>query len=206
MQPFYGSNPPTPPTETPQTPNSAHDLPNYYQSTQASVRSYMQMTGAAMAALAILLGILPSAPGRPTAPAAGTPAAKNMRIPAQDTDGKFPCPYCAKTYLRAKHLKRHILRHTGDRPYTCDLCKDDFSRSDVLKRHSLKCSGRRGNSTGASHLSNFPPTSRNMHGNQPQLSSSSSMGLVASPANGDRRGSQLNGGIVNSTNGQNMHD
>ncbi|RAL64293.1 hypothetical protein DID88_002185 [Monilinia fructigena] len=45
-------------------------------------------------------GILPSAPGRP-----------------QDADGKFPCPHCTKTYLHAKHLKRHLLRHTGDRPY-----------------------------------------------------------------------------------------
>lgn len=56
-------------------------------------------------------GILPSAPGRAAAPTAGTPAAstKSM-IPAKDADGKFPCPHCNKTYLHAKHLKRHLLR------------------------------------------------------------------------------------------------
>ena len=43
---------------------------------------------------------------------------------------------------------------TGDRPYMCILCKDTFSRSDILKRHFQKCSVRRGNPTGASHLSN----------------------------------------------------
>lgn len=43
---------------------------------------------------------------------------------------------------------------TGDRPYMCVLCKDTFSRSDILKRHFQKCSVRRGNPTGASHLSN----------------------------------------------------
>ncbi|VUC23086.1 unnamed protein product [Clonostachys rosea] len=98
-------------------------------------------------------GILPSAPGRPAAPAAGTTGAKNTVIPVKDADGKFPCPHCTKTYLHAKHLKRHLLRHTGDRPYMCVLCRDTFSRSDILKRHFQKCSIRRGNPTGVSHLS-----------------------------------------------------
>ncbi|KAK3369007.1 fungal-specific transcription factor domain-containing protein, partial [Lasiosphaeria ovina] len=97
-------------------------------------------------------GILPSAPGRPAAPQAGAGPAKSQ-IPQKDADGKFPCPHCTKTYLHAKHLKRHLLRHTGDRPYMCVLCRDTFSRSDILKRHFIKCSVRRGNPTGASHLS-----------------------------------------------------
>jgi hypothetical protein len=42
---------------------------------------------------------------------------------------------------------------TGVRPYTCVLCEDTFSRSDILKNHFRKCSIRRGNPTGASHLS-----------------------------------------------------
>jgi hypothetical protein len=54
-------------------------------------------------------GILPSAPGRPAPPPSGT-GAKNTMIPAKDADGKFPCPHCTKTYLHAKHLKRHLLR------------------------------------------------------------------------------------------------
>ncbi|KAF7198440.1 Zinc finger and BTB domain-containing protein 7B [Pseudocercospora fuligena] len=95
-------------------------------------------------------GVLPSAPGRPP-PAQGATATKSM-IPQKDADGKYPCPHCNKTYLHAKHLKRHLLRHTGDRPYMCHLCKDTFSRSDILKRHFQKCSLRRGNPTGANHL------------------------------------------------------
>ena len=46
-----------------------------------------------------------------------------------------------------------IVTDTGDRPYMCVLCRDTFSRSDILKRHFIKCSVRRGNPTGASHLS-----------------------------------------------------
>lgn len=53
-------------------------------------------------------GILPSAPGRPAPPAAGT--VTKTQIPQKDADGKFPCPHCTKTYLHAKHLKRHLLR------------------------------------------------------------------------------------------------
>jgi hypothetical protein len=81
------------------------------------------------------------------------PGATTNVTPVKDQDGKFPCPHCSKTYLHAKHLKRHLLRHTGDRPYQCALCKDTFSRSDILKRHFQKCSLRRGNPTGVTHLS-----------------------------------------------------
>lgn len=52
-------------------------------------------------------GILPSAPGRPPA---SSNTGKNSLMPAKDADGKFPCPHCTKTYLHAKHLKRHLLR------------------------------------------------------------------------------------------------
>jgi hypothetical protein len=54
-------------------------------------------------------GILPSAPGRAAA-VSGAGGSKNTLIPAKDADGKFPCPHCNKSYLHAKHLKRHLLR------------------------------------------------------------------------------------------------
>ncbi|KAJ6436334.1 reverse transcriptase family protein [Purpureocillium lavendulum] len=84
-------------------------------------------------------GVPPIDPGLTAALPAGI-MAKNTTILIKDPDGKFPCPHCAKSYLHSKHLKRHLLRRT-------------FSRSDVLKRHFQKCSIRRGNPTGASHLS-----------------------------------------------------
>lgn len=58
-------------------------------------------------------GILPSAVGRPAAVTVGTTGGqKAANVPAKDADGKFPCAHCAKTYLHAKHLKRHLLRRT----------------------------------------------------------------------------------------------
>ena len=56
-------------------------------------------------------GILPSAVGRPPAIGNGNlTGQKSASIPPKDAEGKFPCPYCAKNYLHAKHLKRHLLR------------------------------------------------------------------------------------------------
>ncbi|EXK25242.1 hypothetical protein FOMG_18096 [Fusarium oxysporum f. sp. melonis 26406] len=97
-------------------------------------------------------GILPSAPGRPTAPAAGRRARRTM-ILVKDAKGKLHCPECTRPYTRRHHLQRHLQTHTGDRPYMCVLCRDTFTRIDTLKRHFKKCSIRRGNPTGASHLS-----------------------------------------------------
>lgn len=49
-------------------------------------------------------GVLPTAPNRPP------PTGGKFPIPPKNSEGKFPCPHCAKTYLHAKHLKRHMLR------------------------------------------------------------------------------------------------
>ena len=56
-------------------------------------------------------GILPSDEGRPAAVSnGGSSSVKAAAIPLKDAEGKYPCPHCQKTYLHAKHLKRHLLR------------------------------------------------------------------------------------------------
>ncbi|TKA81633.1 hypothetical protein B0A49_00519 [Cryomyces minteri] len=140
-------------------------------------------------------GILPSAPGRAAAAAGGSGPGKAL-IPEKDADGKFPCPHCNKTYLHAKHLKRHLLRHTGDRPYMCHLCKDTFSRSDILKRHFQKCSLRRGNPTGANHLAHQPSSKRNSTGsNRLSIGNADQLNL-SDPVDGQGTG-YTNGSLSN---------
>jgi Fungal specific transcription factor domain len=76
---------------------------------------------------------------------------------------------------------------TGDRPYMCILCKDTFSRSDILKRHFQKCSIRRGNPTGASHLSNPAAhfrKSQNANANTQAKSNTPAKSNVGSPVSG----------------------
>ena len=81
-------------------------------------------------------GILPSDEGRPSiAPADGDPAAKaNNFNPAKGADGKYACPHCPKTYLHAKHLKRHHLRREllRYRTNSIALTPDRYRRSSIF--------------------------------------------------------------------------
>eukprot|EP00002_Diphylleia_rotans_P018580 TRINITY_DN3598_c0_g1_i1.p1 TRINITY_DN3598_c0_g1~~TRINITY_DN3598_c0_g1_i1.p1 ORF type:complete len:672 (+),score=132.82 TRINITY_DN3598_c0_g1_i1:49-2064(+) len=49
----------------------------------------------------------------------------------------LPCPYegCGKSFQRPDHLRKHILTHTGEKPFVCHHCQKAFSRMDKLKDH-----------------------------------------------------------------------
>nr|XP_045582625.1 zinc finger and BTB domain-containing protein 14-like isoform X14 [Procambarus clarkii] len=55
----------------------------------------------------------------------------------------FSCPHCSYGTTRKELLKEHINSHTGERPYTCPFCPYSSSRRNVLRVHIRRHSGEK---------------------------------------------------------------
>lgn len=50
---------------------------------------------------------------------------------------KFHCSHCGKSFKTKSHLQRHILTHTGEKPYVCNKCGSKFNQSSSLRNHVI---------------------------------------------------------------------
>ena len=51
------------------------------------------------------------------------------------SSAKFPCLMCPKSFAFSSHLERHMLVHTGSRPFSCPHCPYKAGQRAVLKKH-----------------------------------------------------------------------
>ncbi|OXA38507.1 Zinc finger protein PLAG1 [Folsomia candida] len=67
--------------------------------------------------------------------------------------GTTPCMRSMYTSSNSKNLKRHLVIHSGERPFKCCICRTTFRRKDNLDRH-IKNTHNQPKET-ADHLSNL---------------------------------------------------
>ena len=52
--------------------------------------------------------------------------------------GQYGCLYCDKVMKNAKDMRKHIMVHTGEKPFSCDFCDYRSTQKVHLKSHMIK--------------------------------------------------------------------
>lgn len=82
------------------------------------------------------------APGIVIAPGHGSEVAARKQRNSSKFE-RFACRYCGQGFPYLSQLKRHMPKHTKERPFCCSLCGFCFTRMSHLKRHERSHTGDR---------------------------------------------------------------
>ncbi|XP_029109569.1 ras-responsive element-binding protein 1 isoform X2 [Scleropages formosus] len=69
------------------------------------------------------------------------PQTKGKKNAYSNSLQKMTCPYCPRVFPWASSLQRHMLTHTGQKPYPCPQCDAFFSTKSNCERHLLRKHG-----------------------------------------------------------------
>ncbi|KAL5106282.1 hypothetical protein TcWFU_006325 [Taenia crassiceps] len=69
--------------------------------------------------------------------------AKILKGPKHPQKKDRTCLYCGKTFDRPSLLRRHILSHTGERPFPCQYCDKAFSTRSGVNTHERTHTGQK---------------------------------------------------------------
>ncbi|XP_051241674.1 ras-responsive element-binding protein 1 isoform X2 [Dicentrarchus labrax] len=73
--------------------------------------------------------------------AAVAPQSKGKKNAYSNSVQKMTCPFCPRVFPWASSLQRHMLTHTGQKPFPCPKCDAFFSTKSNCERHLLRKHG-----------------------------------------------------------------
>lgn len=56
-------------------------------------------------------------------------------VNVDNTEKRFVCSFCSKTFRKRYNWKVHTWIHTGEKPYKCRTCRKPFRLSHHLQKH-----------------------------------------------------------------------
>ncbi|XP_066921262.1 uncharacterized protein [Clytia hemisphaerica] len=56
-------------------------------------------------------------------------------VAGPDSNSKFHCDICLKTFVSKRNVQRHMLSHTGEKPWMCEYCFKRFRQKPHLEQH-----------------------------------------------------------------------
>ncbi|XP_076617024.1 ras-responsive element-binding protein 1 isoform X2 [Chaetodon auriga] len=76
-----------------------------------------------------------------SAASAVAPQSKGKKNAYSNSVQKMTCPFCPRVFPWASSLQRHMLTHTGQKPFPCPKCDAFFSTKSNCERHLLRKHG-----------------------------------------------------------------
>ena len=58
-----------------------------------------------------------------------------LQVDLNIISGRLACHYCPTTFKTTGEVNRHMMIHTGEKPFVCQFCNDAFNRKSNLQRH-----------------------------------------------------------------------